>query len=569
MIGGKLINSDEENIRDILTHDLRYQIPLFQRDFSWNDENINEFMNDLLQHYDDCPNEEYYFGIVFLHKTDTNDKFVVIDGQQRLTTALIFLTVARDLFKKLENTNVVNELNKHIFYDFYKNPRLKLNNRNNEYFINHIVNRSMNESAGPQHVALTNKKLDNSYKKIYGILEKMIDESNNGDQNVHKLVQHFLKSFIITVNTIQPKDKHRIFDSVNNKGLKLSENDFVKNSLFEIIERNGGDLEYCHDQWTKMLTNIENAHVDINKFLRDYLIAYHKRVQKKHVSQTIIEIVKKDVMTSTELIDKLCEISLNYYYMINPPSHFTIHQKLCNNLHTLRILESKSVYPVLLFGYDKLNSIEKFEQLTEIMTKFFFRSRTICNTEANAMERIMVEVCNILKTNDQHSLGNDDVIKLITSYLIDSPAYHKNDFKNYFESFNTNNNLVASYVLLEINNKMSGNKIESSDCFIDHIMPKSLDHEWKSYLKIKLDIENDLELISTYKNSLSKIANMTPISKSTLINSNSSYSAKRDNIYKKSDYIITKKLNADDWTISEIDDRQKSFADHADMIWSL
>ena len=569
MIGGKLINSEEVNIRSILTYDLHYEIPLFQRDFSWNDENIDEFMNDLIQHYDDCPNEEYYFGIIFLHETDKKDKFVVIDGQQRLTTASIFLIVARDLFKNLKITNIANELNRHIFYDFNKNPRLKLNNRNNEYFINHIVNRPIDKSIDSQYVALTNKKLGNSYEKIYKILRKMIDESNNGDLKVHKLVQHFLKSFVVTVNTIHPKDKHRIFDSVNNKGLKLSENDFVKNSLFEIIERNDGDLEYCHNQWIKMLTNIENARVDINKFLRDYLIAYHKRVQKKYVSQTIIEIVKKKIMTSTELIDKLCEVSLNYYYMVNPPSHFTAHAKLFNNLYALKILESKSVYPVLLLGYDKLNSIEKFERLTEIITKFFFRSRTICNTEANTMEKIMGDVCNILKTDDQHSLGNCDVIKLIISYLIDSPPYHKNDFKDYFKVFNTSSDLVASYVLLEINNEMSGDKKKSSNFFIDHIMPKSLGRDWKSYLKSKLNIENDLELINTHKDYLSKIANMTPISNDIIMDSNSSYSTKFNNIYKKSDYIITKKLNADEWSTDEIDARQKSFADHADMIWSL
>ena len=567
MIGDNLIDSEELNVRSLLAYDQHYEIPLFQRDFSWTDENINEFIADLLLHYTESRNEQYYFGIIFLHVTDDKDKFIVIDGQQRLTTTLIFLIAARDLFEELHLRSSVDQLNQNIFYDKSSRiPRLKLNNRNNKYFINNIINKSQ-DNDGSQYVAETNEKLKKTYVKIYEKLKTMVDNSKNGDVDVYGLVNYFLKNFIITVNTIQEKDKHRVFDSVNNKGLKLSENDFVKNSLFEILERNNEDLEYYHDQWAQMLNNIENARIDINKFLRDYLIAYHKRVRKKYVSQTILELVKNDIWSPSKLIDELCRISLNYYHMINPPDKFIVKPQLSKNLYTLKILESKSVYSVLLIGYDKLKTIEDFDRLTEIMTKFFFRSRTICKTEANAMEKIMERICRMLR--NPHMPLTDDFMGAISSFLTQRSEYHKNDFKDYFKLFNTNNDMIISYVLSEINKKMSNDDTNLSNLSIEHIMPKILDTTWKSYLKSKLNITNDIQLADIHKNYLSKIGNMTLVRNNLTVDHNSLYDEKLRNMYKNSELTITNSISYDDWTFTEINNRQTLFADHADKIWSL
>ena len=567
MIGDNLIDSEELNVRSLLAYDQHYEIPLFQRDFSWTDENINEFIADLLLHYTESRNEQYYFGIIFLHVTDDKDKFIVIDGQQRLTTTLIFLIAARDLFEELHLRSSVDQLNQNIFYDKSSRiPRLKLNNRNNKYFINNIINKSQ-DNDGSQYVAETNEKLKKTYVKIYEKLKTMVDNSKNGDVDVYGLVNYFLKNFIITVNTIQEKDKHRVFDSVNNKGLKLSENDFVKNSLFEILERNNEDLEYYHDQWAQMLNNIENARIDINKFLRDYLIAYHKRVRKKYVSQTILELVKNDIWSPSKLIDELCRISLNYYHMINPPDKFIVKPQLSKNLYTLKILESKSVYSVLLIGYDKLKTIEDFDRLTEIMTKFFFRSRTICKTEANAMEKIMERICRMLR--NPHMPLTDDFMGAISSFLTQRSEYHKNDFKDYFKLFNTNNDMIISYVLSEINKKMSNDDTNLSNLSIEHIMPKILDTTWKSYLKSKLNITNDIQLADIHKNYLSKIGNMTLVRNNLTVDHNSLYNEKLRNMYKNSELTITNSISYDDWTFTEINNRQTLFADHADKIWSL
>lgn len=79
-----------------------YYIPDYQREYSWEEDQLEDFWQDLESIEDDAT-KHHFFGQVVIH--DENGKHFIIDGQQRTTTAVIFLAVLRDQFAKYENVN--------------------------------------------------------------------------------------------------------------------------------------------------------------------------------------------------------------------------------------------------------------------------------------------------------------------------------------------------------------------------------------------------------------------------------------------------------------------------------
>ena len=87
------------------------QIPRFQRPYDWNSENISDLWNDLIDHDD----PEYFMGSIVVFR-DGKDKSLlyVVDGQQRITTITIFLSVIRDAFDKLDTPDLASAVQNYI-----------------------------------------------------------------------------------------------------------------------------------------------------------------------------------------------------------------------------------------------------------------------------------------------------------------------------------------------------------------------------------------------------------------------------------------------------------------------
>ena len=95
MLEDSIIASQDEEIRKLLIFQYHYTVPKFQREYSWIDEHVEEFMDDLMQHLKDNKNEHYFFGSIYLCRTNDKNMWIVVDGQQRLATTMIFLVVVR------------------------------------------------------------------------------------------------------------------------------------------------------------------------------------------------------------------------------------------------------------------------------------------------------------------------------------------------------------------------------------------------------------------------------------------------------------------------------------------
>src|SRR6267142_228024 len=98
------IEAHEQNIGDVFSDDYEFEIPPYQRPYAWEDEQAQELLMDLLDAMDnqDLNGGLYFLGSIVLVKQPSESQSKVIDGQQRLTTLTILLSVIRDLTTDVE-----------------------------------------------------------------------------------------------------------------------------------------------------------------------------------------------------------------------------------------------------------------------------------------------------------------------------------------------------------------------------------------------------------------------------------------------------------------------------------
>ena len=566
----KIIDTVERELRELLSYELQYTVPIYQREYVWSDEHIEDFLNDLFRHMANMSQKYYFFGTFYLIKdSNDSDKRLIVDGQQRLTTIIIFLTVIRDILVELnrhESAKIITDYIQ-IDIDSHNTYRLTLNDRNRSFFEKSIlpIGKPDNKIQSFMQQNTTNENLAVAYKTINTYLSNKIKcHSRDSGEYLMKIHTHLLKYFVVLENVVESqKVVQEIFDTVNRRGIGLSEGDFVKNQILEIAEKNNNDAHMLNERWIELLDILNSVKMNESYFLRHYLMAYYERVDIKSVAKKIIEIVSNNNNLDI-FVDHLFQVGSTYVGLKNLDDNQS--GSVVNDLNGLNALNSHVVYPALLIGHDKLKDSKQFAKLVNIMLIFFFRSRTIGRVEANNIEIEISNICEMLR-NPGTRIIND-----IQKYLRNSQSYTPDlEFKSKF-SVHTAKGKSAAYILNQLNKQLSGEKELTGKVTVEHIMPKKIeDTDWEVYFKNDLHKTNREARRIYHSNNLNKIGNLTLLSQPRNSSAqNQSFTKKFNSIYKNDNIYITTMLKKyTEWNEDTILDRQQIFSDAALKIWNL
>ncbi|KAF6243630.1 hypothetical protein C6988_02490 [Nitrosopumilus sp. b1] len=579
------IDTQQIKLKTILEDAASYVIPKFQREYSWQDEQIEEFWKDLIEHYHLCEKDPYFFGtLVLIADQNKREKFKVVDGQQRLTTSITFLTVIRDFLYEFNKDRDVENIQYYLeaedVGDSNYKYRLKLSRNNQDFFVDKILkldNASNKNQIIFNNISKRNKGLATAYalfyNKISGELDKIPDQ-NEKIQFLIGLANHFVKYFVVVRNVIDtPERAYRIFDSINNRGIRLEESDLVKNYLLEKIDHGGGDVDEWYNKWLEILNRLDNANVKEADFLRHYLMAYYAPTGPKEVFERVLHKIKTREQVE-EFIDHVLSAAQVYRKLKDPQKEDWFNESnLVEDLITFNSLTAKVIYPVLLKGFDLFGNDRKiFSEFVHNLLIFFFRSRTICKTSATSLEALMNDVCKKLRNDSSIT------VKDVKKFLRDSKQYCDNEaFRFNFSNFDANQK-NAIYILTNLNTSLHGGKKEMTlsaqkdNISIEHIMPKVIkDSEWEIYLKNKKGFTTKLELEDYHKNNLWKIGNLTILNRSKNFKTqNISFIEKCNQAYKTDDAKIVNHIcNWPEWNDQSISQRQEMLAEQASKIWNL
>jgi len=578
----------------------QYHVPLFQRNYNWEKDNVIEFWDDLWKHWDNWRNRReerisYYFGSLMLVNDDeTTFNFKVVDGQQRLTTAMVFFIALRDYFLQIGEDDEVKELNSIINYeddDGSQKPRLTLNRYTRDYFRQTVVKEGkIGEKINTigTNIRVGNKELAECYKEI---AERIIDDDGrtfgsitqeDKIRELRSLYEHLLRNFEVVRNIFSDKQRaYRVFETINHKGLNLDENDLVKNYLLEHIDTDhtideSQDVIDADKKWGDIGSLLEQLKLKEDFFLRTHLTAFYERTPKEKIYERVMGIVG-DKTRAESFLDEL-EESAKYLSKIKKPTltEWQDDTEIVDNLQGLDAIASGGFYPVLLAAAKDRFSFAEMKKLIEIVTKLHFRAKTICGVSFTEIEGLVVKVCSEIKRNTSYFLPE------VINEMVAWSKYPSNDeFELKFKQLELNSSAKARYVLSQIEYSMAGGRSTQSwhidpDIQIEHIMPKSIEGDWFNELQARSELNTAAEINDYHKRNLNKLGNLTLISpRANAIIQNDAYRKKLNGTgaydgYRSDMAKMTSRLvDYQEWGQEQIEIRQGVFLLQAKNIWDL
>lgn len=512
-----------------------------------------------------------------------------IDGQQRMTTAMLFLACMRNhLYRHyVKDSPKINKqidrLEQFLFSSFNvkdlksSTPRLRLSRPNRELFHALVVDRNITDTALEKYAEEneSNKLLFNAYKFFVTKLNRRGHETTADLKTTYKLVDAMLNKFTVyNQNYTDRKEAQRIFDLVNYRGRNIDESDVIKNFLFTELasSETNPDMTKYDKIWTKITNNVTNSKtsVKIDSFLHYYLIVSSGYVSaktkpdKKRMYDTIKVLVEHRTRPSQTIISELHDWSTILRKVRNPETcdEFTAYPNIVYCLAQFKALDIKFGYAAVLAAYkhywEQKNS-SMFETILMIILKCHIRIKILFG-KPPLLEKINTELAaniNIGKT-----------LKTMLYELLNTNTYPSDIIiKDILQDKTLTNRAAITAVLMEIEHS-DGKHRNSDPVEIEHIMPKTLSKDWESYIMRYNDIDArdpkhaDDKVHNVFRRYLNYIGNQTLLEPAAnRPGSNKPFDDKK-NFYAASQYRITQDLKKfSQWNQKAITERQADLAE--------
>ena len=297
------LSAEQFSLSSLLGGGNKIRIPEYQRNYAWDATNIDQYFEDLGSVVES--KEDHFFGpIVLLDEGNLN--YSVIDGQQRLTTTIMLLSLIRDRLQDMEDPNhmigstplplktLVDQmlkLNNFVDYRFTANHQIR------DIFRDYIM---IDQGVLRKELTKNGKGLSDSEKEATKALRSAYFRLKEGLQSMlkdHSANEHDLKGFLFElINALKDSlkvlriavpdenDAYVLFETLNDRGVRLSAPDLLKSyTLREAKGLNAISVEDVIEQWDLAVDQLGGY--SFEKFLRHYLLSAQnkQKVQNKRI----------------------------------------------------------------------------------------------------------------------------------------------------------------------------------------------------------------------------------------------------------------------------------------------
>ena len=544
-------------------HKIQFVIPVYQRNYDWLIDNCDQLFSDLvkLSRSNRC---SHFFGSVVTSSADSSYNRLVIDGQQRLTTISLLLLAGIKAVKdgaiEISEESKIDEAYEVFLKAKFCNSERKIKLvpiENDRIAYDKIFNEedSFDEDS----------KVTRNYRHFYNLLTRK-PQALSFDQ----LLDAIERLQIISIELDSDDDAQLIFESLNSTGLALTEADKIRNYL--LMSLTPEEQHMCFkNYWQKIELATENQPT---KFLRDYL-TIQQQLQRP-VRQSNIYYEWKKYMDGHERKEELVKMLdyAHYYQQVTEAKLSTA--KLSEKMRHICNIETDvtNVFFIHFLKYASANSLSEDEIFKVIdLVENYLARRIVCNMPGNALTQVFCALHkDVLKSIEEYSSAN---VELGNSYS-DILAYHimRRDGNyqlprdmQFVESIKTRDayHMLKPFQIFlfeRLENSVHGEyndvatDMKKKDATIEHIMPQTLNGDWKAMLG-----DNFEEIQDKY---LHTFANLTLTGINSEL-SNKPFEIKRDGKkigneiypgYKNSKYRLTKNVTlCDKWTEIELQHR--------------
>lgn len=570
----------------------QYVIPAYQRRYSWHEKQVGELIDDISAIED---GDTHLLGSVVCltghHKAGLNE-LELVDGQQRITTISIILECIRDRFNTeglADEASAVRQLLIATAPDGRAAKKIVLDSADATEFHDLVENTPDRE--------FKNYDLVRAFEKVR---ERAEDASLEDIRSfLYKLRNH---AFVIRLDVGHAKDAFKLFETINNRGLRLSPTDIIKNFLLGNAARISTDtLDIARRSWTELLGHLDGTNTDA--FFRYYLMASTRaRVMTSEVVSTFkmlfmsevteaellpgrshysdadepddedatIDAVENEVKPLTSSLKKVSfkdfVIRLTAWAKVYGELQLakTGDKRVDRHLRNLRMIKAIQTYGFLMHLRAEGCADKDFREILSLTENFVLR-RHVCRERANETEALFAKLCG---NNPKEPIKSTK-----EAYRALCPT--DDEFSTQFAQAHFPSNLIdrARYCLERIEMSKHGNHDElqvlgAENVHVEHIMPQKIKsktakkeyEDWVAYLGANAEA-----LHSKY---VDRIGNLTIFAGELNIGASNNPFARKKSAYQKSAILLTKELTwKGNFKFKDIDKRSKVLADAAVELW--
>lgn len=545
--------------RQLMGNGLRYEIPKFQRDYTWEIEQWDNLWHDInvLRKNEES---DHYMGYLVLQSSDDKN-FQIIDGQQRLTTLSILDLAVLKCLKDLIDNNIDADNNQkrsdalrnsYIGYidpvTLIANNKLRLNRNSDDYYRQYLV---LLKDLPLRNINSSERHMRECFNWFY---EKVKKDFSTGEALAAFIDNLADKLFFTRISVSDDFNAFRVFETLNARGVQLSAADLLKNYLFSVVDESKphkSEIEELELLWGKVIGKLGNQKLE--DYLRYYWNSENRTVRKANLFKEI----RKSILNKTQayaLVRELNDVADAYMAFQDPEDDFWKNKpEISATLAELQMFQIKQTLSLFISAYYNLSE-KDFEKLAKACAIVSFRYNVIGglnpNEQEDAYNVIALRINNTKKFN---------IVDLKSIYVPDENFV--NSFSNKTFKSTTRNHKIVKYIFSKLEKYKYKNDIPAdSDLYtIEHILAESADETWGQF-------DNDAINRSVYR-----IGNLTLLEKNLNKDAaNLKYEEKKI-FYKKSNCKFTNTLveQFEEWNESNLSARQRELAKDAKSIWRI
>jgi uncharacterized protein DUF262/uncharacterized protein DUF1524 len=552
----------------------RFRVPSHQRDYSWRDELIKQFIDDIISALEDGETS-YFCGLMVFTQAEEENVLQVLDGQQRLATTLMIFSAVRNWLAQFpEFAQPQTQIEERYLGDSELGrteiePKLILNRANNDVFRKYVIEpateKEIADAMLAQKRSARNRILLDAIlsvnRRIADIAKSHMPKDTAKDYLLSLV--NCLTKVVQVVSLIVRGDEaaYTIFETLNDRGLELAPLDLVKNYLFSRAEKGsaagGKSLADLEERWAEMMTLLSTVKAD--SFLRAFWASRHGAPEGRKLFGPF----KKQYAKPKDAYRVSIEMraTAEQYVALSDPDDSVwqpFSDKAKVTVGNLAIIGATQLHPVILSALSRFDKRE-MERLLKLLEVIAVRYQLVGRGRPGRIESLGGRTAKKI-FDKEIATARQAMTELKELYIED------NEFRSNFETKIERESKKAAFLLRGLEHQQhvlaqdrhANELVPSTVITVEHILPKSPGPAWNSELNADKEFHKDC---------LYRLGNLCLLADANRALGNKAFAEKK-RVYSTSQISVTNGVaRVQSWNRKEVEKRQKHFAKLAVAEW--
>jgi len=562
------MRAHEVSFLDLVQGEKQFQVPLYQRTYSWSDKQLTQLWRDLLEQAEGMAaaagRPGHFIGSIVLAPSPSMaaggvQRWLVVDGQQRLTTLMLVLAAIRD-HVRVEDEAAADRIHRQFLVNEF---------RNGEEHLRLLPTQADRESYRALILGSPGGSAAGAVTEAYRFFRTSLVAADDPDDvgRIEEVVKSGLS--IVEISADRGDNVYRIFESLNNTGLQLSQADLLRNYLFMRLPVRGEDVH--RDIWLPMQERLSSSELELLVWL-DLVIRGDERVKQSEIyraQQERLETIPQEDEAAVEReIVELARRARHLERILHPSREPDLAVRAA--LERLRAWGAQTAYPLVMHLLDLADrQVTTTADVAEALTcmESFLVRRMVCQVPINNLNRVFNTSPTQVAAGTSGSFAAE-----VRRYLSGRRRYWPSDARLRASArtrpfYWTGRGPQRMFVLRRLEDSYAAAEpvdFARAKLTIEHVLPQTPTQEWLDLLAADVTDEGGPKELHDLL--VQTLGNLTLTAENSRL-SNSPFQRKQD-IYQSSALRMNREIaDAPAWDKQQIFDRADQLAERMITLW--